>query len=828
MKRALIAAVLLIGAAAAPTPPATPAPAAAYATFTAGMNRSSGLFDVLSKNGVYYFDLGPDGFDRTFVIEPSIASGFGEAYTGRSFEALPIKFVRDGQRVLWVVPNSNFVVPTSSWAKLALAHSTSDSIVGISSIVAENPDTKHIVIAPAIFAGDFADVASVLNPPAPGGGVIIIGVPRAAYALQPAESSIVAAKALPANVEVTANLEFTAPADVSPVVADRRGARVTMHYSIVALRQNTGFRPRSADDRVGYFVDTLKRLDDDEDRSPFVRYIFRWDMRKKPIVFYLTDEIPPEYRPAVRRGLLAWNAAFARIGVHDAIEVRDQPKDPSWDPDDARYNTVRWIVSDEPSFGASTNVYTDPYTGEIYRASIVIDGASMRAVRSNYSEEVLPALASGSGLGAQSTAQAVFAQTAFETLGIPVDRLAFAKDWLQSAVTHEAGHALGLRHNFAGSTLYSLAQVHDPHFTAAHGLSASVMDYLPVNVSPPRVRQGSYFQLNLGPYDYWAIEYGYTTSLSPQSVARLSSRPEYRYGTDEEASGITALDPRISPFDLSSDPLGFDAEQFALTRAIVGRLDAHFPKDDTSYYDERVAFLGVMQNYARASLLAVRYLGGEYTSKTHRGQPGGRPPFVPVPRATARTAFDLLANNVFAPQAFDFPKALMEDLGPDYFHGWGDAYSLRPDFPLVAYANSIQDTILNSLFSTVTLGRIYDAQSAGSDADTLQLSDVFEWTRGAAFSGLDDADAMSAAHRELQRHFVDLMIAYQAAPSALLQRAYAPREAQALARYELGRIDELATRTLGRPNLDVTTRAHLQDIQARVRRALNGVNILSP
>ena len=834
MNRACLVSFLWLALlAASPTPTSSPtapaAPAGNYAAFTKGMERSAGLFDVLKKNDAVYFDLAPDSLDRTYVIEPIVARGLGAAFTGRAFDALPLKFVRQGARILWVVPNSNFLAPNTTWAKLALDNSISDSIVGASPILAEDTVTKHVVFAPTLLGGDFADVAATLNPRTqPPPGLVLLGPAQAAYTFQGAESSVASAKAFPANVEVVANLGFGAPANAPPSIADNRGFRIVMHYSIVALPAAGGYAPREADDRVGYFVDTLKRLDDTGASTPYVRYILRWDMRKKPIVYYLTNEIPPEYRPAVKRALLAWNAAFDRIGIHDAIEVRDQPSDPNWDPDDARYSSVRWITSDTPSFGASTAFFSDPYTGQIFRSEIVIDGEYLRAVRYGFAEQVLPALAANSTLEAQSAEQALFAQMAGNTLGAHIDGATFAKQWLQSVVTHEAGHALGLRHNFAGSTLYSLAQIHDPKFSAAHGLSASVMDYLPVNISPPHVRQGAYFQLNLGPYDYWAVRYGYSTTQSPQSIARMSSRPEYRYGTDDEISGAASLDPRISAFDLSSDPLAYDAEQFDLSRAIVARLDAHFPSNDTRYYDERLAFLSVMQSYARASFLAVRYLGGEYTSRTHRGQPGGKPPFVPISRAAARQAFDLLARNVFAPDAFTFPKGLVRDLGPDYFHGWGGTYVARPDFPLLTYANSIQDTVLNQLFSTVTLGRIYDAESSTPGTDTLRLADVFEWTRNAAFDGLRDADVMSAAHRELQRHFVDLMIAYQGAPSNVVQNLGAPREAQALARYELGQILGETTRALRSNALDITTRAHLSDLAARANRALTGVNILSP
>ena len=819
---------ILLAALASPAPTASPAastPASPYAGLTKGATRKSGLFDVLVKDDQIYFDLTPEQLAREYVIEPSISKGIGNAFAGRTFDAFTVTFVRRGNTILWEVPNSNFLPPATASGRLALDQSISDSVVGSSPILAEDATTKRVVFAPALLAGDFEDVGSLLNPrpSAPGP----FQATQAGYGFNAAQSYLENAKAFPANVDLFVNLGFTGPRSAPPSVADFRGLRIVMHYSIIERPQHDGFVPRAADDRVGYFVDTLKRLDDTDAASPFVRYIMRWDMRRRPIVIYLSNEIPPEYRPAVRRGLLAWNAAFAAIGMHEAIVVRDQPNEPGWDPDDARYSTVRWIASDTPEFGGYTGFASDPYTGEILRAEIVIDGEYLRAVKSGYATSVLPA--EGEDGEAASAEQAAFALTASNLSGHPLDRDTFVKTWLQSVVTHEMGHALGLRHNFAGSTLYTLAQIHDPALSSTHGLSASVMDYLPVNLSPPGVRQGALFQTVLGPYDYWAIKYGYVTTGDPLAVARESGRPEYRYGTDDDASGLTAIDPRMSAFDLSSDPLAYDAEQFALSRALVAKLDARFPAGDTSYYDERLAFLGVMANYGRAAILASRYLDGAYTSRTHRGQPGAQPPFEPVPRATARRAFDLIAHYVFAPDALQFPAGLVHDLGSDYFHGWGENATVRPDFPVLAYTNSIADSVLNSMFNTAALGRVYDNESDAGSTGTVRLQDLFEWSRAAIFADVAGrTGGVSAAHRELQRHFVDLLVSYQSAPSALLQNAGAPREAQALARYELEQVATLTGRRLDEGALDVTSRAHLEDLRARALRALNGINVEAP
>ncbi|HEY5342016.1 MAG TPA: zinc-dependent metalloprotease, partial [Candidatus Aquilonibacter sp.] len=747
--------VLAAAIAASPSPAAIPGmihfpiTVETYSTFVTGAKRQHGLFDVLTKDDQVYFDLGPDDLNKTFVLEAGIARGVGpEAFTGRALDSMPIVFVRHDNRIFWEVPNANFVVPSDPAAKTALDESISDSVVGSTPILAEDKTTKRIVIAPTPLIGDFEHVVALLNPRGPSlpAALILLGG-GGGYSLDGGETYALGAKAFPTNVDLLVNLGLNAPESAPPSIADPRGFRIVMHYSFVTLPADDGYVPRAADDRVGYFDDTLKNLADTRAASPFVRYITRWDIRRKPIVFYLTNEIPKAYRNSVRRGILAWNAAFERIGIHDAIEVRDQPSDPAFDPDDARYSTVRWITSDTPGFGAYTGFYSDPYTGQIFRAEIVIDGEYLRTVRNGYQNDVIPALTEDDDLSATAAQQAGFSAVAARTLGYRIDANQFVNQFVEAAVMHESGHAFGLRHNFEGSAYYSLAQINDPAFTASHGFSASVMDYLPVNITPPNVRQGAYFQLALGPYDYWAIRYGYAQGVDPRTVARMSAQRAYRYGTDEDGTPLGA-DPLIAPFDLSSDPLGYDAEQFALTSHVLATLDARFARERRSYYDERLAFLSALQNELRTAMLATRYIGGEYTSRTHRGQPGAEPPFTAIARAQSRRAFELLAHTIFAPHAYAFPSALIRDLGPDYFHGWGVNAPLRSDFPVVRVSGALEDAVLDHLFSTENLARIYDIEDGTRPGATMRLGDLFEWTRAAAFAELPThANAASEAHR---------------------------------------------------------------------------------
>ena len=70
---------------------------------------------------------------------------------------------------------------------------------------------------------------------------------------------------------------------------------------------------------------------------------------------------------------------------------------------------------------------------------------------------------------------------------------------IKEVVMHEVGHSLGLRHNFKASSMLKLDQLNDTSITRKKGMSGSVMDYLPVNISPDKDKQGDYTTTTIGP-----------------------------------------------------------------------------------------------------------------------------------------------------------------------------------------------------------------------------------------------------------------------------------------------------------------------------------------
>src|SRR5438094_554481 len=209
-----------------------------------------------------------------------------------------------------------------------------------------------------------------------------------------------------------------------------------------------------------------------------------------------------------------------------------------------------------------------PLTGEIYDADIRFDAGMTRFFRREINEYVNPAgtpwmpwmeeprkpfLAPWHNRPAEfcdlvggAVRDAEFAFDLLTARGM--DRQGpeanqFVHDYLVEIAAHEVAHTLGLRHNFRASTIHTLQQPQDATLTAKEGLTGSVMDYIPTNISTEGQKQGRYHQTTLGPYDYWAIEYAYkpiaanTPDEELPELAKIASRaaePQLAYDTDEE------------------------------------------------------------------------------------------------------------------------------------------------------------------------------------------------------------------------------------------------------------------------------------------------------
>jgi hypothetical protein len=393
--------------------------------------------------------------------------------------------------------------------------------------------------------------------------------------------------------------------------------------------------------------------------------------------------------------------------------------------------------------------------------------------------------------------------------------------YLKDVTMHEVGHTLGLRHNFRASTIYTEAQLTDPEFTKKNGIAGSVMEYNPWNISLRNEKQGEYQMSTLGPYDYWAIEYGYKEVDRAQEAAELdriasrSSEPLLAYSTDEDVAYF-AVDPAVNQGDLSSDPLGYAKKRLALVRELWQRTEKMQLQPGESYSVLRRNFTRGLNEAGQGAVYAARYIGGLTTLRDHVGS--GRQPFEPVDVAKQRQALDLIATEIFSADSFSFSPSFLRKMTVSTFD-IDDAQELgRPTPPLDLSIDqqvlSLQRHVLDTLMSAPIAQRLLNnAAKVDNPHDALKLSELYGRLHDAVWSELKTGKDITLFRRNLQREYVTRVADALVKPAGAM-----PADARALLRVDATRLrSELARASTRR--MSEEAKAHLLEMAAMLDEA---------
>jgi hypothetical protein len=823
-----------------------------FADVTKDAKEHPGLFPLWTKDDKVWIELKPDQFDTPYFFSVNLSRGLGEKmiFGGLMGRSHIVEFHRVGNNVQLLAKNEEFFASAGKPQERAVAEAFTDSLLASAAVAsAPHPERKSVLIeANALLLADI-----------PGGNGLLERAYRQSYSFDARNSSIQKSRAtvdLDA-FEVSAHYAlarvnqppiapgmtpFTPPPATVP---DIRSLFLGFYYNFAKL-PDVPMHPRKADDRVGYFMTTRYDFADESKLTPRVNYVNRWRLEKKdpnaelsepkqPIVFWLDRNIPEKYRPAIIAGVLEWNKAFEKIGFKNAIEARVQPDDADFDTLDARHASIRWMTTARPMFGGIGPSQVDPRTGEILDADIGIDPVRLRNRRYLRAEQVsdpstVPNLLNHPEMLCQRADFAAqeldFALDVLEARGeIDPDgpeAEQFVLDDLKDVVMHEVGHTLGLRHNFRASTVYNQKQLDDPAFTAANGIAGSVMEYNAVNLALKGERQGAYGMKTLGPYDYWAIEYGYreipadkeTTEL--KRIASRSNEPLLAYATDED--NAFAIDPEANQGDLGSDPLDFARRRFILVQEMWDRWQTRQLKPDENYVVLRrvverglVAMTGTSTNVAK-------YIGGVTTLRDHVGSP--RAPLTPVDAAKQREALKIIANGLFSADSFRFKPEFMRRVQVDWMDR-NDFYDVGLSTPEVDYSLNTQvlnaqRKVLSQLMSETVAQRILDSEVKLDDPrKSLRLSDVYETLKVSIWSELKTGRDITPMRRNLQREHVSRVAGALLRPSSTM-----PADARALLREEAKSMRHDIAAAQGKPGFSKEARAHLAETLTQLDEAL--------
>jgi hypothetical protein len=543
------------------------------------------------------------------------------------------------------------------------------------------------------------------------------------------------------------------------------------------------------------------------------------------------------------------------------------------DPEDVRYNFFRWITA-EAGFAMGPS-RVNPKTGQILDADILFDDSFLRYWKQDYETFTpekarqlfgRPAEEKPVGKLFQEPAhfadahrpshecmfcqgmqhQMAFGASVLLTLGAADDKGKLPDEFIQQAlkevVMHEVGHTLGLRHNFKGSAWKDLTQISDKSKGPTEATVASVMDYSPANIVPAGATQGYYFTPTIGPYDYWAIEYGYKdiSGNENEELAKIAARGSeagLNYATDEDTRYFDS-DPLTNTFDLGNNPVEFADRQMKLSGDLLPKVVDRAVKGGEGFQRARQAFGILFSEYWRSALYAARFPGGLYVNRDHKGDPNGRAPFELVDAKKQRDAMKLLADRAFASPSYD-PKVLNHLAATRWYH-WGVQEYLRLDYPIHEFVELMQQQILYRILNPVTLKRLHDNEvKTAVDADRYTLAEhmrllvdaVFVEWKGEGKTGeyTDKAPYISSFRRNLQRmtlaelaRLVTSKDEFFIQGGRFMMLSY-PEDARTLVRMHLTSLDQQITALLQKKELklDDYSRAHLLDSQKRIQQVLN-------
>ncbi len=849
---------------AASSTPATPPKFPPYADVVKDFESIEGLVPLKRKGNRLLAELNSGHLNRDFIVLISIAKGIGRGMVlgGMSWgfgDDWIWQFRKIDDRIHLVRRNVRFTAAKGDPQQKAIDLAYTDSVLFSLPVLTMSPGGASVVDLSSVFMSDLPQISAVL----PG------------FAFSENKSTWAAVKGFPNNVEleVAATYASSGLQDIDSV-ADSRGATINVHYSISAIPQ-TGYQPRLADDRVGYFLTVVKDWSRKGEDDRFVRYVNRWDLQKadasaalsppkKAIIFYLEKTIPFVYRKPIGDGIAEWNKAFEKAGFANAIEVRQQEDKDDWDPEDIRYNTFRWITAGAGFAMGPSRV--NPNTGQILDADVIFDADFLQFWKQEYENFTPESIAAMTGgpldlksyqehikkHGAQHAAdcelhhglarELAFGSAVLATRTTnPADREKLIMQGLKEVTMHEIGHTLGLRHNFKASTMLSIDEINDAAKTKDSGLAGSVMDYAPANLMPKDMTQGDYFSTTIGPYDYWAIEYGYKplTGGTEGEVAELkkiaarSADPQLAYATDEDTRGIDP-DPLSNRFDLGKDPIAYAKLRAQLIGEQWPKVVEETAKAGEGYQKVRQVFGVLLGNHGRAMHFVSRFVGGVYVNRAHKGDANAKAPFVVVEPAKQREALALVEEQVFSDKPFRFPPELYNYLASTRWSHWGSQLPLRTDFPVHEVISLWQDRILQQLLSPLTLERLHDTElELPADQDALTTPELLNRLTNAVFVEVDkmpDGEftnrkpAISSLRRNLQRSYLKRL-----AQLAMGQTG-APQDCQTLAFAELsgleGRINNLLK---SNSKLDAYSRAHLEETASRIHKTVDArLNLESP
>ncbi len=753
---------------------------------------SSGVVDVHYVGDKIYYEIPDSLLGRDFLMVSRVASVpsnfFGFTSSGSKTAEQVIAFEKVRGKVVIRQRSYNSVAADSLPISRSVRANNFEPVITTFDIKAIGPDNNTTVFEiNSLFENDVQAISG-LN-----------GRLRSMYEVRRLDANrsyIDTVRTFPQNVE--ARHVMTYEAMNPPSSGGTNTISLLMNQSMVLLPKEP-MKPRHHDYRVGWF--TVNQLDfgSTEQKAATRSLIRRWRLEPsdpeayargelvepiKPIVYYVDPGTPDEYVQTVIDGVEDWNEAFEVAGFKNAIKAKLPPteeEDPNFEPEDIRYNMVRWIANTtRNATGPST---TDPRTGEIIASDIIWYHNHIRSYRNRLMLETG---------AANPKARSIFVDDEY------------LKEAIRQVIAHEIGHSLGLPHNMKANHSYPVESLRDPDFTAEYGVSASVMDYARQNYIAQPGDGVERFIRKIGPYDRYAINWGYRVipdAKTPEDeiptlnqwILDKADDPMYRFGQS------TGYDPSALTETLSDDPVQASTYGMMNLMAVTPHLAEWTSRPGQGYDDLQEIYGELIGQWNRYVNHVIVNIGGVHRERIATDQEGNV--YRPVNKEYQKKAMAFMVDH-----AFSTPEWLLEETILRNIEHAGAIERIQ----------NLQGRHLSTVMNSSRMIRLIEDESFRGD-DAYSIVEMLEDVRNGVWSELPSNSAIDVYRRNLQRSYLSSVQSLMENENSSVHGS----DIKALLRDELQTLKNQVDRSVNQTS-NRTTRVHLQDVQQRIESILEG------
>ena len=705
---------------------------------------SRGMFNVYAQDGKYYFEIPVSLLQRDMLVVNKLQRVPFElndagVNRGTNYETQMIRFEWNKEEKKIRVRQSR-PLPESP-ENDAITRSVRDNF--ISPLIADfkleacNADSTSVIIQiNDIYDGSETSINNVFD-----------NINLGTSAVKDL-SRIMSIKAFPNNIVATSELTTKVREGMSAV-----NVTVEVSSSLVLLPEKP-MMGRLDDPKVGYFTKDLLYFSDSQQKTEEKKYITRWRLEpkpedreaylrgelvepEKPIVFYIENSTPYRWRKYIKQGIEDWQVAFERAGFKNAIIAKELPDSIAANADDINYSVVTYAASSKAN--AMGPSILDPRSGEILEADIMW----WHNVISMVQEWI--------------TVQTGAIDPKARGTKLPDEMMG---DAIRFVACHEVGHSLGLRHNMMGSWTFPTDSLRSKSFTdKMNSTASSIMDYARYNYVAQPGDGVTAVSPHIGPYDIFAIEYGYrwyglSTPEAEKDVLYdfLNKHNGRLYKYSEAQDPRSAVDPRAQNEDLGDDPVRSSELGIANLKRIVPEIIKWTTTGEKgqTYEEASRLYYAVITQWNNYLYHVMANIGGIYIENTTVGD--GVKTYTYVEKEKQEASLDFLLNEVLC-----YPRWLFDTEISDY------TFLLRKNpTGVIEYAPSqilknTQGYIFWDLLSNDRLMRMLENElKNGKKAFT--VVEMMDKMHNSIFATTIKGGTPDVMERNLQKGFLDALI----------------------------------------------------------------------